>query len=118
MKTLKITKEQAQEIAGGNYFVGNLDECWSKAAENGYKGSFPVSRLDGAQFLNTDSPSWLNVADTLVTEEGKFWYKLMNVNPEWEYKEERSPNGWCPEYVSKTWVDKKTGIISYNDPTL
>ena len=121
IKILGITKEQAQQIAGENYFVGNLSECWAKATENGYIGSIPVSRLDGNQFVDNDEPTWLNVSDILVNKQNEFFYKLLNIIPEWECKKQisskRTPKGWI-DCISKIWVDKKTGIISYTDPTL
>lgn len=112
MKTLKITKQEAQKLAGENYFVGTHDECWEEAKRYGWQGTIPVSRLDRAQFLNTDAPSWSKTDAVLVNETGEYWYKLWKVSPEWEERKGRYFSG--EEYTY--WVDKKTGIIAYSNP--
>lgn len=112
MKTLRITKQEAQRLAGENYFVGTLEECWEESRKYGWLGTIPVSRLDGAQFLNTDAPSWSKVDVVLVNENDEYWYKLWKVSPEWKEVKGRYFSG--EEYTE--WVDEKTGIVAHSNP--
>lgn len=113
MKTLRISRQEAQRLAGENYFVGTHDECFEEAIKLGWQGTFPVSRLDGAQFLNTDAPSWSKVDTVLVNETGdEYWYKLLKVSPEWKERKGRYFSG--EEYIE--WVDERTGIVAHSNP--
>lgn len=112
MKILRISKQEAQKLAGENYFTGTLDECWEESKKYGWKGTKPVSRLDGSQFANTDSPIWSKTDAVLVDENEKFWYKLWKVSPEWKEVKGKYFSG--EECIN--WVDEKTGIVSYSNP--
>ena len=113
MKTLRITRQEAKKLAGESYFVGTHEECFEEAKKYGWLGTFPISRLDGAQFLNTDAPSWSKVNTVLVNETGdEYWYKLLKVSPDWEERKGKYFSGEEFTY----WVDKRTGIIAHSNP--
>ena len=72
MKKQKLTKEQAQTIAGENYFVGTLTACWDKANENRFQGSSPISPLGSEGKV------------IFLSESGDVLYKLLNVVAKYE----------------------------------
>lgn len=112
MKTLKIAQKEAQKLAGENYFVGTLDECWEESKKYGWLGTIPVSRLDGAYLLHTDAAIWSKTDVVLVDDTDNYWYKLWKVFPEWKEVKGKYFSG--EEYTE--WLDEKTGIVSYSNP--
>lgn len=96
MKRQKLTKKQAQTIAGKNYFVGTLTACWAKANENRFQGSSPISTLAGEGEV------------IFLSESGDVLYKLLNVVARYE-KETVVETEDC---VYELMREKNTGLTN------
>ena len=112
---MKVTKTQAEKIASkdGEYFVGTLNEVWAFAQSNGFTGNIICERLDGANYIDGDSPSFSKTkeSEVLTNENGEYWYITPKIKAEYEMEIGSEFN--CAGTMKAKFIEKNTGSIDY-----